>query len=438
MADHLTKAAPKAFQWRRGLRIIIGLAIIVGSGVGIWRITRSSELATGNVGHGAPSPVPVTAATATRQDVPEIIDSIGNVQSIDSVSIVPRVTGTIEKIEFAPGQDVKKGQELFLIDPRPYQAALEQAKAELARDQGLLAENQTDLKRYQALEAQSSIAAQTAQDQVYVVAQDKGTVALDQANVELAQLNLDYCHITAPISGRAGMLQVDLGNLVGPTGGGATGLVNSNSSTNTGSTPSADASMNVGATSSTNVLISIEQLQPIYVNFSVPQTMFNEVEQNQAKTPLEVDAFAQTGKLLEKGKLTVIDNQVSMTTGTISLQATFANSAHALWPGKYVSVQLVVGTRHNVVTVPASAVVVGPNGDYVYVIGAGNKVERVAVQQAARRGGISIISTGVSAGQKVVATGQYDVDNGSIVAIQQMTTPQQATPAPANAPTAAD
>jgi membrane fusion protein, multidrug efflux system len=431
MNEPLTKSKSSTSRWRRGIKIVVGLVIIVGIAVGVRQITSSTHPAAGNAAHSAPT-VPVTAATATLQNVPEIIDSIGNVQSIDSVSVVPRVTGTIEKIEFTPGQDVKKGQELFLIDPRPYQAALDQAKAQLAHDQGVLAEGQTDLKRYQSLEAQSSIAAQTAQDQAYIVQQDQGTIALDQANVELAQLNLDYCHITAPISGRAGTLQVDLGNLVGPASGQANTAASSNSSSSTSSTSSTEGSMTAGATSSTSDLVSIQQLQPIYVNFSVSQTMFNDVAQNQAKSPLEVDAFSQAGKPLEKGKLTVIDNQVSTATGAVTLQATFANPGNTLWPGEYVSVQLVVGMRNNVVTVPASAVVVGLNGDYVYVIGAGNKVERVDVQQTARRGGISVIGKGISAGQGVVATGQYRLDNGTTVAIQQTTVPQQSTPATTN------
>jgi multidrug efflux system membrane fusion protein len=369
------------------------------------------------------SAVPVTAATATRQDVPEIVDAIGTVQSIDSVAIQPRVTGTIEKIEFTPGQNVKQGQELFLIDPRPYQAALDQAKAQLAHDQGLLAEAQMDLKRYQTLAGQQSIAAQTAQDQVYVVQQDQGTVQLDQANVEMAQLNLDYCHITAPISGRAGTLQVDLGNLVGPTNGQATSAASSSSGSSSGGYSSTQTSTSSNTSSSAGGLVSIEQLQPIYVSFSIPQTQFNEVAQNQAKATLAVDAYSQAGKLLEKGKLTILNNQVSTTTGTVTLQATFSNGDDVLWPGEYVSVQLIVGTRRNAVTVPASAVMVGPNGDYVYVIGDGNKVTRVDVQQTARRGGISVIAKGISAGQKVVTTGQYRLDNGTTVATEQ-TTPQ--------------
>jgi len=423
----------KHIALRRSIRLIIGLAIIVLIALGVRQLTSARTPPNSAAEHAAATTVPVTAAIATREDVPEIINAIGTVQSIDSVSVLPRVTGTIEKIEFEPGQDVKKGQELFLIDPRPYQAALDQAKAQLAHDEGVLAEAQLDLARYQTLETQKSIAAQTAQDQVYVVQQDNGTVQLDQANVESAQLNLSFCHIAAPISGRAGTLQVDLGNLVGPASGQAAANSSSNSSSAAGN-PTATTSS--GATSS-GALVSITQLQPVYVNFSIPQTALNEVIENQAKAALDVAAFSQAGKLLARGKLTVINNQVSTSTGTLTMQATFPNSHATLWPGEYVSVQLVVGTRRNVVTVPASAVMVGPNGDYVYVIGAANKVKRVNVQEAARRGGVSVISKGISAGQKVVATGQYRLDNGTSVAIQQTTVPHEAARATAGAGSAA-
>lgn len=418
----------KRVRPRRTITIIVGLIVLIIVGFGVRALT---DRGLGPTKGNPPAAVPVTAAIATRKDVPEIVNAIGNVQSIDSVSVLPRVTGTIEKIEFTPGQDVKKGQELFLIDPRPYQAALDQAKAQLAHDQGVLAEAKMDLKRYQTLQQQKSIAGQTAQDQVFVVQQDEGTVRLDQANVEAAQLNLDFCHITAPISGRAGVLQVDLGNLVSPAGTQA-----GNIAASTSSKPAASAS---GTAGSTGALVSITQLQPIYVNFSVPQTKLAEIAQNQAKAPLEVDAYSQDGRLLEKGKLSVINNQVSSSTGTVMLQATFANSDNLLWPGEYVSVQLTVAMRNNVVTVPASAVMVGPNGDYVYVIGAGDKVSRANVQQAARRGGVSVISKGISEGQRVVATGQYRLDNGTKVAIQQTAEPAPAGQTAANpSPATAD
>ena len=406
-----------ASGWYRRLRIIIGLAVIVIVAIVVRPLADATAPVSSVKSGVVAAAVPVTAAVALRQNVPDIVNAIGTVQSIDSVSVLPRVTGAIEKIEFTPGQDVKQGQELFLIDARPYQAALDQAKAQLVHDQGVLAEARMDLKRYQTLERQKAIAGQQAQDQVYVVQQDEGTVQLDQANVEAAQLNLDYCHITAPISGRAGTLQVDLGNLVGP----ASGQTSSSSASRTPGAQTTTAS----SSSTSGALVSITQLEPIYVSFNVPQGVLHDVIKGQARHARQVSVYSQAGKLVEKGNLTVIDNKVNTSTGTTTLQATFANADEVFWPGEYVSVQLTLGVRRNVVTVPASAVMAGPNGDYVYVINAGNKVKRVDVQQAARRGGISVISKGISAGQKVVATGQYRLKNGTQVAIQQTAAPQQ-------------
>jgi membrane fusion protein, multidrug efflux system len=398
MHDLQRSSKLKRYPRQRRLRTIVGLAIIIGIAFGVRQITRDRQPTESKSSQAAPSAVPVTAAIAVREDTPEIIDAIGAVQSIDSVAIEPRVTGAIQKIEFTPGQEVKQGQELFLIDPRPYQAALDQAKAQLAHDQGVLAEAQMDLQRYRTLDQQRAIAAQQAQDQAYVVEQDKGTVQLDQANVETAQLNLDYCHITAPVLGQAGTLQVDLGNLVSPP----TASSSSASTSTTGSS-----------------LVSITQLKPIYVSFAVPQNTLDQIKRNQAEGALQVDAYSQAGNLLEKGRLTVINNQVSVGSGTVTMQATFANADESLWPGGFVRIQLIVGMRENVVTVPTPAVMAGPNGSYLYVIGANHQVARADVKVTSQRGGISVIGEGLSGGEHVVTDGQYRLDNGTKVAIRQ-------------------
>jgi membrane fusion protein, multidrug efflux system len=356
----------------------------------------------------APAPVPVTAAIATRADVPVIVNAIGNVQAIDLVSVQPRATGIITKVEFTPGQDVKQGQELFLIDPRPYQAALDQAQAQLAHDEGVLAEAQMDLTRFQILAKENSIAQQQAQDQDYVVQQDKGTVQLDQANVDTAKLNLEYAHVTAPISGRAGTLLINLGNLVGP--------VNQASASATST-----ANAGTGSQATNSVLVTITQMQPIYVTFTVPQTDLDQIKQNQAKAPLEVHAYSQAGKLLEKGQLTVIDNQVNTTTGTVTLQATFANTDETLWPGEFVRVHLHVSMLNNVVTVPTQAIMAGPDGSYVYVIGPDQKVKRVGVQVTRRQNAVAVIGNGLSGGEKIVTDGQYTLDDGTEVAVRATT-----------------
>jgi multidrug efflux system membrane fusion protein len=342
--------------------------------------------------------------------VPEIVSALGTVQSIDSIAVQARVNGPIVKIEFAAGQDVKEGQELFLIDPRPFQAALNAAKAQLAHDEGLLAEAQVDLTRFQTLAQENSIAKQQAEDQVFLVEQDKGTVQLDQANVDTAQLNLDFCHVTSPVSGRAGVLLIDVGNLVGPS---ASGAANNNTTTTTTSSTAS------GQVSSGTSMVTIAQLKPIYVTFNVPQNVLNDVKHDAATASLEVDAYSQAGKLIEKGKLTLIDNQVNTSAGTVLMQGTFANADEALWPGEFVRAQLIISIRQNAVTVPSQAVMAGPTGPYVYVINPDQTVHRVGVDVIDRQGTIAVIGKGLSGGENIVVDGQYRLDDGVKVDVQQ-------------------
>ena len=344
--------------------------------------------------------VPVTAAVVTVKDVPIIVHALGTVQPIEMVNVQSRVNGQIVQAYFKQGQAVKKGDPLFLIDPRPYQAALDQAKAQLAHDQAVLAEARTDLARYQKLLKENSIASQQAEDQQYVVEQDEGTVQLDQANVEMAQLNLDYCHIDSPVTGIAGAFAVDPGNYV--QGGAGT------------------------------TLVTITQVSPIYVNFPIPQTQLREVQAAQDKAPLDVQALSQTGKMLGDGKLTFINNQVVTTTGTVALYATFPNPDRALWPGDFVSVNLILGVRHDALTVPFEAVVSGPNGDYVYVVSPGDVVHSTPVLVATRQNGLAVVTKGLSPGETVVVNGQYNLANNVKVEIEKAAAPAKpATPAPA-------
>jgi multidrug efflux system membrane fusion protein len=351
----------------------------------------------------APPPqpaIPVTAGTATRQNVPETIAALGTVQPIEIVSVEAQVTGQITNVFFKQGQEVKKGAPLFLVDPRPYQAALDQAKGQLQHDQALLKEAQVDLARYQKLAAENSIARQQADDQAYVVQQDVGTVQLDQANIETATLNLAYCHINAPADGLTGALLVDPGNYIQSTA------------------PTA--------------LVTIAQIKPIFVSFTVPQAALDEIRQYQAKAPLEVDASSQAGKALGKGTLTLINNQVTATTGTVILEGTFANADEALWPGEFISIQLVVTTRENVVTVPATTVMAGPDGSYVYVIQPDDTVKRVTVTIATTQNGIAVIAKGLSGGEQVVTDGQYRLDDKVKISIAKPGQAPAQPPSPAS------
>jgi multidrug efflux system membrane fusion protein len=371
---------------KRRTFVIIVLALTGVGGLVAWHLINLAATSTNTKSQSRTIAVPVTAGIARRGDVPDYVQVLGTVQSMDSVSVQSRVSGQIVQIYFKPGQDVKKGQPLFLVDPRPYQAMLDQTQGQLTHDEAVLQEAQVDLRRYQELAKTKAINEQQVDDQTYIVQQAEGTVRLDEANVENAKLNLDYCHIASPIDGRAGALLVDLGNIVQAT----------------------------AATS----LVSITQIHPIFVSFAIPQTMLDEVRQNQAKGALDVEVSSQSGRLIGKGKLTLVDNQVNVSTGTVTLQGTFPNQDEALWPGEFVKMRLTIFIRKNVISVPARTVMQGPNGPYVYVIKHDDTVQRVAVHVVARQDGIAVIDQGLSGTERVVTNGQYRLANNVKVKLQ--------------------
>ncbi|MGH7045343.1 MAG: efflux RND transporter periplasmic adaptor subunit [Stellaceae bacterium] len=393
---------------RRRLAVTLIFAVACAAGLGCWKL---GGLALAGPPALPPPAVPVIAARAESRDVPAILPALGTVLSQDTVNVTPRVDGRIVAVYFHQGDRVAKGQKLFLIDPRPYRDALAQAQGQLAHDRAVLAEAKMDFTRYQRLRAENSIATQTEQDQVYIVGQDEGTVALDKANIAAAELNLGYCHIDAPIAGRTGALQVDLGNYVQAAGDPASS--SSVQPTASGSPVTSGASPAVGA----SPLVTITRMHPILVSFSVPENTLDAIRQHQAKAPLTVAVYSPAGKLLARGRLTLIDNQIAATTGTIMLEGTFANRHERLWPGEFVAVRLVEFVRHNAVTIPADAVMTGPDGSYVYIIGAGSKVSRVNVQVTATQNKIAVIGEGLKAGEEVVTNGQYRLDNGVVVSI---------------------
>jgi multidrug efflux system membrane fusion protein len=362
----------------------LGLGIVLIGAVAAYVAANRSKGAV-EAEAGDP-PVPVEAGEVSLKDVPVTINALGAVTPIETVAVQSRVNGQIMKAFFHQGQPVKEGDPLFLIDPRPYQAALDQAQAQLAHDQAVLKEAQTDLTRYQTLVAENSIAAQKAADQAFAVQQDEGTVKLDEANVETAQLNLTYAHIDSPATGVAGVMQVDPGNYV--QAGAGTGLVN------------------------------ITQIQPIFVSFPIPQSNLEEVRDAQAKGALDVQALSQGGKKLDDGKLTFINNQVAAATGTVTLYATFPNEKETLWPGEFVTVDLVVGVRRNALTAAVGSVMSGPKGDYVYTISADNVAHSVPVLVVARQNGLAVFTKGVASGDRVVVNGQYNLADGVKVAIE--------------------
>ncbi|MGA9367169.1 MAG: efflux RND transporter periplasmic adaptor subunit [Steroidobacteraceae bacterium] len=403
-------------------RLAIVAALVVVGLLGWWIFAHFIERKP------APPPppaVPVTAAAATARDVPALVPALGTVLSMDVVQVMPEVSGRITQIYFKQGQEVKAGQKLFEIDPRPYEAALEQAQGQLARDRAALAEAVMDLARYKKLASQNSIELQTAEDQEYVVGQDRGTVALDEGNLAAARVNLAYCQITSPVTGRTGVIQVDLGNFVQPASAAAQ-AASTNSSSSNGGTAAGSAS---GSASGSTALVAVTQMEPIFVSFNVPENQLATVIENQAQGPLTVAAYTAGGQLLATGALSLINNQVDTTTGTILLEATFANRQQRLWPNAFVSVELTEFVRKSAVTVPSAAVMTGPDGEYVYVIGADHKVKRVAITLASDQQGIAVIGKGVTAGEQVVTNGQYRLDDDTLVSIQQpaATAPGQST-----------
>ena len=330
--------------------------------------------------------VPVTAGTVKAADVPVILNGIGSVQAYNTVTIKPRVDGQIVKLEFGEGQEVKAGTPLLQIDPRPFQASLDQALAQKEKDEAQLAGAQADLARYAQLVPSGYQTRQSYDQQKAQVAQLQAAVKADQALIETAKLNVGYTDIRAPISGRLGMRLVDIGN-----------MVHSN-----------DA----------NGLVTITQTKPIYVNFTLPQEHLHKIHEKQAAGPLTVIAVGGDNKTeLAQGKLTVIDNAIDQATGTIRLKATFANDDERLWPGEFVNVRLILQIRKNVPTVPPQTVQEGPQGHYAYVIKPDNTVERREVEVAAVQDGLAVISKGLSPGEQVVVEGQYRLTNGARVRI---------------------
>jgi membrane fusion protein, multidrug efflux system len=398
-------------------RLALALAIVAAGCLAWWLIARF----TAKKPAAAPPAVPVTAAVATVRDVPALVPALGTVLSMDVVEVMPEVSGRITRIYFKQGQEVEVGQRLFEIDPRPYQAALEQAQGQLARDKALLAEAIMDLARYKRLASQNSIELQTYEDQKYVVNQDRGTVRLDQGSLAAARVNLEYCEITSPVTGRTGVIQVDLGNFVQPASAAAQAATTNASSSSGGSGGGSSGSAGSGSGSSSGgstALVAVTQMDPIFVSFNVPENQLATVLENQAKGPLTVAAYTAGGQLLATGKLSLINNQVDTTTGTILLEATFANRQRRLWPNQFVAVELTEFVRKSVVTVPAVAVMTGPDGEYVYVIGSDHKVKRVPVTVDSNQQGIAVIGKGVTAGEQVVTNGQYRLDDETLVSIQ--------------------
>src|SRR5712675_210245 len=369
---------------RRTVSITITLLILGGLGYIAWTAMQQKQAANRNARPDLP--VPVLAAMPRVQDMPVYLDGVGSVRALNNVLVRSQVDGKLIAVNFTEGQDVKKGDVLGEIDPVLYKAQLDQAIAKKAQDEALLANQRLDLARYQQLAASNAGSKQQADTQKAVVAQQEALVRSDQAAIDNAQATLGYTKIIAPLSGRAGLRQVDQGNIIHAAD--ATGLV------------------------------IITQLQPIAVQFSLPQQQIVRVNAASGKGELAVDVFGNDGvTVVDTGTKKGIDNKVDPTTGTMKLKAEFPNANFQLWPGQFVNVRLKVETLSKAIVVPTSAVQRGPAGTFSYVIGEGDIATAKPVVVVQQNESDAVIASGLTTSDRVVTTGFANLSDGAKVFI---------------------
>ena len=333
-------------------------------------------------------PVPVTAAEALQKTVPVQLKTIGNVEAYSTVSVKSQIGGVLTHVHFREGQDVNKGELLFTIDPRPYEAALKQAEANLSKDNAQLENAREEVHRYAEL-VKKGYVAQQQYDQIRTnAAAFEATVNADKAVVENAHLQLKYCYIYSPLTGRTGALMANEGNLI--------------------------------KANADNAMVVINQIQPIYVAFSVPEQSLSEIKKYMSGGKIKVQAFITKGKdNPEEGTLTFVDNSVDLTTGTIKLKATFANKARRLWPGQFVDAVMTLTTQPNAIVVASSAIQTGQDGQYVFLIKDDLTVESRPVEVGRILNSETVIEKGLQAGEKVVTDGQLRLVPGAKIQIKE-------------------
>jgi multidrug efflux system membrane fusion protein len=368
----------------RTIRWVLLLMAVVAAGYLGWQRFGGGHAAQTQTAQKAPArnAVPVKIAAVEKADFPVYLMGLGTVQGFNTVLVRTRVDGQINKIDFKEGQFVKEGETLAEIDPRPFQAALDQAKAKKAQDQANLANANLDLQRYTKLGEFAT--RQQTDTQRSTVAQLTAQIAADDAAISNAQTQFDYATVKAPISGIAGLRQVDVGNIV-------------NASTQTG-------------------IVSIAQIEPIAVIFTAPEEQLPDIKAALAASPPKVIALSTDGKrVLSTGTLALINNQVDTSSGTIRLKAVFDNKDHALWPGQSVSTRLLIATLKDATVVPDDAVQHGNDGLYAYSVNADNKAELRRIKVTKSFEGRSVVDEGLSPGQQVIIAGQSKVQPGSLV-----------------------
>jgi membrane fusion protein, multidrug efflux system len=371
---------------RRKIVILVAL-LVAGIAAGTVLVVRHELPVQSAASAPAPIPtVPVVAGVVSSQDVPIYLRGVGTVIAFNTVLVRSQIQGQITKIAFTEGQTVHAGDLLAQIDPRPYQAQLDQVTATRDRDQAQLANAQANLGRYTQLGEKGWATPQLVETQTAQVAQLQSAIKADEALIEAANVQLGYTSLTSPIDGVTGVRQVDVGNIIHPT--------------------------------DPNGLVVVTQIEPISVIFSLPETDLPRIQQQMAKGPLTVLAYSQDDTIkLDEGKLTLVDNEILQTTGTIRLKAEFPNAAHRLWPGELIDVWLLVDTRHDGLTVQASAVQQGQEGAFTYVINPDDTVAVRPVKVAQISRGQALIDAGLTANEQVVVDGQYKLQAGSHVTI---------------------
>ena len=384
MTDH--RAAAQRGRW------LLLAALVLAASIGGWRILQGSWAAVPARGAAPAEGVPVTTASAARQDLPVYLTGIGNVQALYSVLVRSRVDGTLDSVNFTEGQEVKKGDLLAIIDPRPYQAALDQASAQKAKDEAMLANARLDLQRYAQLARNQFASQQQVDTQHATVDQLLASIKADEANIETAALNLSFAHIVSPLDGRVGLRLVDPGNLI--------------------------------HANDTSGLVTVTQVHPITAVFTLPEEDLPRVMDARRAGPVKVLAYTSDHKTrLSEGELLTLDNAIDMASGTIKLKAQFQNTDNRLWPGQFIDARLQTDVLRGVVTIPATAVQRGQDGMYVYLVKPDSTVAMRPVEEKLEQDGVAVISKGLQGGEQVVINGQSRLTDGVRVAARSGTEP---------------
>ncbi|UPK32741.1 efflux RND transporter periplasmic adaptor subunit [Bradyrhizobium sp. 186] len=369
-------------------KIVISAVVLVAvaASAGLLHFTHLFPMQKAAAAPAPAPPVPIVAGTVAQHDVPIYLTGVGTVIAYNTDIVRAQIQGQITSINFTEGQQVHAGDLLAQIDPRPYQALIDQYVANLERDQAQLVNARTNQARYNQLGDKGWATPQLIETQNAQVSQLQAAIKADQALIDAAKVQLSFTRLTSPINGVVGIRQIDVGNIISP--------------------------------SNTNGLCVVTQLDPISLIFTLPETVLPQIQQQQRKTkaPLSVLAYNQDNTIrLGEGKLGLVNNEILQTTGSIQLKANFANTQNSLWPGELVNARLLLNTRHNGLTVPASVVQQGPNGPYAYVVNSDDTVSLRRIKVAEVSDGQALIDSGLKADEQVVVDGQYKLRPGTLV-----------------------